>query len=149
MVLTLGMASLTLNLLVALFLVVCVVLILTVLIQRPQGGGLSGAFGAGGGGSGSGQTAFGARTGDALTMATIAMFIIYLGVAVALNFAVRPSDAPRGGPALIAPPGSVEVEGEGAPATENGAATESTGNDAETPADAPDASSETDPDGAP
>ncbi len=71
-----------------LFLAVSVVLILTVLIQRPQGGGLSGAFGAGG----SGETAFGARTGDALTIATISFFVIWLCVAVALVYATRPAD---------------------------------------------------------
>jgi preprotein translocase subunit SecG len=88
--LTLAMNPYVVSGLVALFLLICVVLILTVLIQRPQGGGLSGAFGAGGG---SGQTAFGTRTGDALTIATIGMFILYLVVAVGLNFATRPTQA--------------------------------------------------------
>lgn len=75
-------------LLVVGFLFVSVVMILIVLIQRPQGGGLSGAFGAGGGSAG--QTAFGARTGDALTIATITIFILYLLVAVFLNYAIVP-----------------------------------------------------------
>ncbi|MAY75529.1 MAG: preprotein translocase subunit SecG [Phycisphaerae bacterium] len=79
---------------VVLFLLVCLTLILTVLIQRPQGGGLSGAFGAG---AGSGQTAFGAKTGDALTIATIGMFVAFLILAVVLNFAVRPGPARTGG----------------------------------------------------
>lgn len=110
MVLTLGMAYWTVSLLVALFLLVCVVLILTVLIQRPQGGGLSGAFGAGGGGGGSGQTAFGARTGDALTWATIIMFVIYLIVAVFLNYAARPTVAPSGPPSVATPGAEVPLE---------------------------------------
>ncbi|MDP1662923.1 MAG: preprotein translocase subunit SecG, partial [Phycisphaerales bacterium] len=42
------------------FAAVCVLLVLAILIQKPQGGGLSGAFGAGS--SGSGQTAFGTKT---------------------------------------------------------------------------------------
>lgn len=119
--------------LVILFLFVCILLILTVLIQRPSGGGLSGAFGSG---AGSGQTAFGAKTGDALTIATIIMFVLFLAFAVGLNYAARPS-APEG-PAVVpvgtpetgegstttapptAPPAQPEQPGE-SPATEPGA----------------------------
>ena len=72
------------------FVVVSVVMILIVLIQRPQGGGLSGAFGASA--DGAGQTAFGAKTGDALTFATVAAFLIFLGTAIALNFNLRPAE---------------------------------------------------------
>src|SRR3954468_12605326 len=74
--------------LIAVFLFICVLLILAVLIQRPMGGGLSGAFGSG---AGSGQTAFGAKTGDALTYATITIFTIYLLFAIGLNYAARPA----------------------------------------------------------
>lgn len=77
------------NLLVGLFLVIAFAMILLVLIQRPQGGGLSGAFGAGGGG-GAGQTAFGTKTGDVLTGATITIFMLFLIFAIVLNFATRP-----------------------------------------------------------
>ena len=70
------------------FLVVCVIMLLTILIQKPQGGGLSAAFGAG---SSSGQTAFGAKTGDALTIFTIVIFIVYLVFAVVLNWAAKPT----------------------------------------------------------
>lgn len=76
--------------LVVLFLVVCLFLILTVLIQRPTGGGLVGAFGSG---AGSGQTAFGTKTGDALTIVTIGMFVLYLLFGVGLNYALRPAKA--------------------------------------------------------
>src|SRR5882724_843904 len=76
------------GLVTVLFLAVCVLLVLTVLIQRPQGGGLSGAFGSG---AGSGQTAFGAKTGDALTIFTIAMFVLWLLLAIVLNYVTRPS----------------------------------------------------------
>lgn len=77
------------GILIAVFLVVCILMILVVLIQRPAGGGLSGAFGSG---AGSGQTAFGAKTGDALTIATVGVFFIYLVFAVGLNFAARPQE---------------------------------------------------------
>jgi preprotein translocase subunit SecG len=89
----------SIGLLVALFFFVCILLILTILIQRPQGGGLSGAFGSG---AGSGQTAFGAKTGDALTIATIGMFVVYVLAAIGLNYAIRPGEAVAGGPAQAA-----------------------------------------------
>jgi len=62
-------------------------LMLMVLIQKPQGGGLAGAFGSG---AGSGQTAFGTKTGDALTIATIVVFVAWLLLAIGTNFAARP-----------------------------------------------------------
>ncbi len=93
------------NLLVIGFLLVCLIMILAVLIQKPQGGGLAGAFGSG---AGSGQTAFGARTGDALTVATIAIFLFYILGAVGLNYTVRPSTTPPPGPQAQ---GSAETTG--------------------------------------
>ena len=70
-------------LLTVLFLIVSVAMVLIVLVQRPQGGGLAGAFGgAGGGGT---DTAFGGRTGDVLTVATVGAFVLYLGLAITLN----------------------------------------------------------------
>lgn len=71
-----------------LFIVASIFLILAVLVQKPQGGGLAGAFGSG---AGSGQTAFGARTGDALTVMTIIMFVFFLASGIALGVAIRPS----------------------------------------------------------
>jgi preprotein translocase subunit SecG len=100
--------------LIAVFLFVCVLLILAVLIQRPAGGGLSGAFGSG---AGSGQTAFGAKTGDALTIATITVFLIYLLFAIGLNFAARPSvgGPPPAVPAPAAPAAPAGGTGQTAP----------------------------------
>jgi preprotein translocase subunit SecG len=100
MLVTLGLSNLVVGLMVALFLFVCIILILTVLIQRPQGGGLSGAFGSN---AGSGQTAFGAKTGDALTIATIGMFVIYIVAATGLNYAVRPPAPGSGTPTATDP----------------------------------------------
>ncbi len=87
--------------LVVLFLLISAVMILIILIQRPQGGGLSGAFGSG---AGSGQTAFGARTGDALTIATIGIFVVFITMAAGLNYAIRPSK-----PAAAATPVSTQA----------------------------------------
>lgn len=112
--LVLGLASWAIGLMVAVFVMISVVLVLAVLIQKPQGGGLSGAFGAGGG---SGQTAFGTKTGDVLTMTTISIFVLWLIFAVVLNFATRP-------PRPDAAPGVIQSGGvpSDAPADGSGAA---------------------------
>ncbi|HLO39577.1 MAG TPA: preprotein translocase subunit SecG, partial [Phycisphaerales bacterium] len=89
MLVTLALALWATNLLILLLLAIAILLILTVLIQRPQGGGLSAAFGS----AGSGQTAFGTKTGDALTVFTVIMFALFVLVAIGLNFAMRPSTA--------------------------------------------------------
>ncbi len=115
--LTLAIAPWVVSVLVAVFLFACVVLILTVLIQRPQGGGLSGAFGAGGG---AGQTAFGTKTGDALTIATVGLFVVFLGLAIGLNFATRPTSitpaTPTAAPGPEADPNAVTTSVDDEPA---------------------------------
>ena len=66
-----------------LFIVVSALMVLIILVQRPQGGGLAGAFG---GASGGGQdTVFGGRVGDALTVMTVITFAAYLLLALGLN----------------------------------------------------------------
>ena len=97
------------GLMVVVFLIISLMMMLIVLIQRPQGGGLSGAFG-GSGPDGAGQTAFGAKTGDVLTTVTIAIFVLFLLSAIALNYVVQPPQAPEA-PAVATTPGS------GTPAT--------------------------------
>lgn len=79
-------------LLTVVFIVVSTIMVLMILVQRPQGGGLAGAFGgAGGGGT---DTVFGGRTGDVLTLSTIAAFVVFLILSVALNILDnRPTDA--------------------------------------------------------
>lgn len=81
------------------FLFVSLTMILIVLIQKPQGGGLSGAFGSSSDAGGAGQTAFGAKTGDVLTTLTISIFIVFLVSAAGLNYMIRPSAAPAQGAA--------------------------------------------------
>lgn len=74
-----------------LFTIVSSVMILIILVQRPQGGGLAGAFGgASGGGT---DTVFGGRVGDALTAMTVGAFVVYLAMAIGLNI-VDPKPSP-------------------------------------------------------
>jgi len=96
-------------LLTVLFLIVSVAMVLIVLVQRPQGGGLAGAFGGAGGGGG--DTVFGGRVGDALTWMTVIAFVLYLLFAVGLNLAP------------ISPERAIEIQPAGsltAPLTEDG-----------------------------
>jgi preprotein translocase subunit SecG len=78
-----------------LFALVAVVMVLIILVQRPQGGGLAGAFGGAGGSST--ETVFGGRVGDALTYATVTAFVLYLGLAISLNL-LDSTATPGGGP---------------------------------------------------
>jgi preprotein translocase subunit SecG len=95
------------TLLTVLFIVVSVALVLVILVQRPQGGGLASAFGGGGGT----DTAFGGRTGDALTVATVAVFSVYLLLAIGLNIFNR-------APAKEEAPTAVSETAPAAPATQ-------------------------------
>ncbi len=82
------------------FIVISVAMVLIILVQRPQGGGLAGAFG-GAGGSGA-ETVFGGRVGDALTWATVVAFVFYLVLAIGLT-RLDASRASGGGAATTAP----------------------------------------------
>lgn len=70
-----------------------------ILLQRGRGVGLAGAFGGAGG-----HTAFGSKTGDFLTWATIVVAGVFLVLAIALNFAFRPERAHVNPPAEITAP---------------------------------------------
>lgn len=69
------------------FVLVCLFMMLVILIQKPKGGGLSGAFG---GAGGSAQAAFGAKTGDVLTWFTVICFALFLLLAMGLTWTIRP-----------------------------------------------------------
>ena len=85
------------------FVAVCGFMMLVILIQKPRGGGLSGAFG---GASGSAQAAFGAKTGDVLTYFTVACFVAFLLLAMGLTWAINGQVQPTT-PEVAAPiPGS-------------------------------------------
>src|SRR3954470_15214423 len=100
MFLTLAWSNIAIGLVTVLFLAVCLMMVLTVLIQKPQGGGLAGAFGSG---AGSGQTGFGTKTGEGLTVFTIIVFVLYLIFAVILSFAARPQALNAAAPTVQSP----------------------------------------------
>ena len=82
------------TILTVIFILVAATLVLIILVQRPQGGGLAGAFGGAGGGS---DTVFGGRTGDALTLATVVCFILFLSLSIGLNLIDVTPDRPGAG----------------------------------------------------
>jgi preprotein translocase subunit SecG len=95
--------------------VISVAMILIILVQRPQGGGLASAFGGGGGGN---DTVFGGRVGDALTVMTVIAFVLFLGLAVALNLVE--SKAPTSeiiSTTEVTAPATSDTVGSGAPAS--------------------------------
>src|SRR5688500_14819918 len=95
------------GLLTAVFIIVSVVLVLVILVQRPQGGGLAGAFGGAGGGS---ETVFGGRVGDVLTWTTSIIFVLFLFIAIGLNLADNESTEPPPPPPATA--GATDQGGE-------------------------------------
>ena len=81
-----------------LFILVSFFMMLVILIQRPRGGGLSGAFGAGGA-----QEVFGSKTGDVLTWFTVGCFVCYVLLAMGLTWTIKPAKQPTDKPAVSAP----------------------------------------------
>ncbi len=71
------------------FVIVCFLMTLLILIQKPKGGGLTGAFG---GGGGSAQSAFGSKTGDVLTYATIGFFLAFMFLAMGMQWGIKAVD---------------------------------------------------------
>jgi len=70
------------------FVLTSLFMMLVILIQKPKGGGLSGAFGGAGGGSA--QAVFGAKVGDVLTWVTVVCFVLFLLLAMGLTWAIHP-----------------------------------------------------------
>lgn len=67
------------------FVLVCLFMMLVILVQKPKGGGLSGAFG----GAGSAQSVMGAKTGEFLTWFTVGCFVAFLLLAMGLTWAIN------------------------------------------------------------
>lgn len=125
---TLTLGSWIVTPLAVMFVLVCLFMMLVILIQKPRGGGLSGAFG---GAGGSAQAAFGAKTGDVLTWFTVLCFGGFLVLAMGLTWATRidSTEAADAEPVITIP-----VDSDDVPAM--GAATD--GAVVEEPADSPD-----------
>ena len=85
---------------------VSLMLIGLILLQKNRGAGLSGAFGGVGG-----HTAFGTKTGDFLTWVTVSLAVLFLLLAVMLNFAFEPT--PIAGAAVAPTPVSPAAAGGG------------------------------------
>ncbi len=71
------------GLLLVLFWLVCILIVISVLVQTGKESGFAGAFGAGGGG----QTAFGARAGSFLTRITAGLAAVFMLLAFVLVLA--------------------------------------------------------------
>jgi len=123
--------------LATLFVIVAVLMILVVLIQKPKGGGLSGAFGAGGGGTD--QAMFGAKVGDVLTYITVGFFVAFLVLGISLVYAARAeSAAAKLGVDTVQPAQTTEDAGAGATdGAADGAATSTEPAPADTSTDQP------------
>jgi len=106
------------GILATLFAFLAVILMAVILLQRGKGVGLAGAFGGAGG-----HTAFGAKTGDVLTWATIITAVVLLAFAVILNYIFVPP-TPFASPAATPAPITVPVD-------------DATTDDAEIPAETP------------
>lgn len=89
-----------------LFIIVAVALILVILVQRPQGGGLAGAFGGAGGASS--QSAFGAKTGDMLTFATVTIFVLFLLTSMGMVW-MNQAQFTGSAPTAPAPPSNLAI----------------------------------------
>ena len=77
----------TVSLLSVLFALVSLMMMLIILVQKPKGGGLSGAFGGAGGNEG----AFvGAKVGDFLTIVTASFFVLFVLLAMGLTWTTTP-----------------------------------------------------------
>ncbi|MBI9017636.1 MAG: preprotein translocase subunit SecG [Phycisphaerae bacterium] len=71
------------------FIVLCVFLIAIVLLQKGRGDGLSSALGGAGG-----QSAFGSKTGDKLTVFTIIVVVVFFIFAIGLSLGFKPKADP-------------------------------------------------------
>ena len=91
------------TLLLTVFVIICVLLIILVLLQKGRGGGLGAAFG------GMGATAFGTKTGDVLTWATIVLTTLFLVLAVVTAMVIRPAPTMAAAPTFDPLPTDIQT----------------------------------------
>ena len=85
----LAASDLVVTLLAIAFVAVSVFMMMVILVQKPKGGGLSGAFG----GAGGSDTSFvGAKVGDFLTWLTVICFVVFLLLGMGLTWAINPTE---------------------------------------------------------
>ncbi|BAM02673.1 preprotein translocase subunit SecG [Phycisphaera mikurensis] len=116
--------------LAALFALVSVLMMLIILVQKPKGGGLSGAFGGAGGNEG----AFvGAKVGDFLTIVTASCFVVFVLLAMGLTWTTTP-EAEAAVPVFEIPmDDAAAAEAEAAPAGDAAETATADGADGATP----------------
>jgi len=113
---TLAVSGWVISLLAVGFVLVCLFMMLVILVQKPKGGGLSGAFGGAGGGSA--QAAFGAKVGDVLTWLTVACFVLFILLGMGLTWTINPTVAEHQADAAQ-PPATQTIGGEAEDAAED------------------------------
>ncbi len=87
--------SISINLLLAVFLIVCLLMSLIILMQRPKNEGLGAAFG-----SGATDQLFGARTTNVLQKATVYLATLFFVITLTLSILIQKRSS--GGPTLVA-----------------------------------------------
>ncbi|MEM9345603.1 MAG: preprotein translocase subunit SecG [Planctomycetota bacterium] len=75
------------------FTFICLFMMVVILIQKPKGGGLSGAFGGGAGGGSAGDF-IGGGVGNVLTAVTVVCFLVFLLLAGTMTLAINAGDDP-------------------------------------------------------
>lgn len=81
------LADTGLTLLTTLFVFICFLLVIVILVQKPTGGGLVGAFG----GAGGVQDFLGAKMGSKITWFTVVLFASFVVLACVLTVVAKPA----------------------------------------------------------
>ncbi len=121
----------TIRLMAVAFVVISVFMMLVILIQKPKGGGLSGAFG----GAGGSDTSFvGAKVGDFLTILTVGCFLSFLLLGMGLTWAINPIENSAAAAESTAAAGMSEIPDDASTQDDADGADDASTLDSETPA---------------